>query len=283
MIDRARPPKRSRTPAEVARMAGSHTGRTALVLAVVAVVALAFAPFGVREEMFDLDYAIAVVVETWAANLALLGAVLAVLALVLALALPPRRGWVGPLLALVLAGGVLALVERLRTEVATHPPIHDVATDWSEPLMFGPGVIAERGRAAKPVRLDPRVGIQMLAPELEGQRVAEINPRTCDAARPVILPGTFQAAYTRVREAVEREGLIISTENPDVGRIEAVAEMRWLRLQGDVLARIQDDPAGARVDFRSISRRGEIDLGENCRRIARLQAALAESGVQQGG
>jgi len=276
MIDRARPPKRSRTPVEVVRVAGSHTGRTALMLAIFAVAALAFAPFGVREEMFDLDYAVTVVADTWAANLALLGAILGGLALVLALAVPPRRGWIVPLLALVLTGGVLALVERLRTEVAAHPPIHDVATDWSEPLMFGPGIIAERGRGAKPIRLDPRVGIQMLAPELEGQRVAEINPRTCDAAQPVILPGTFQAAYARVREAVEQQGLVIFTENPEAGRIEATAEMRWLRLQGDVLARVRDDPAGVRVDFRSISRRGEIDLGENCRRIASLQAALSE-------
>jgi fatty-acyl-CoA synthase len=47
-----------------------------------------------------------------------------------------------------------------------------------------------------------------------------------------------------------------------------------LKLSFDVVARVQPEGAGARVDFRSVSRTGEIDLGDNCRRITRLRRAV---------
>jgi hypothetical protein len=266
------PAKPRRSPAQIAAMARSHTGRTALVLAIVAVIALGFAPFGVREAMFDLDYAVAVVAATWAWNLALLGAILGVLALLLALAVPPRRGFVMPLLALLLAGGVIYGVTRLQALVAAHPPVHDVATDWADPLIFGASMTASRGTGANPVQRAPRVGIQPFDAALEGDLVSEVNARTCPGATPLTIPLTTDAAFDRAKAAIEADGLTIVTENRLGGRIEATGEHPQLRLKHDVLARVQAEGEGARVDFRSVSRTGEIDLGENCARVTRLRA-----------
>ena len=275
MTSNPRPAKPHRSPAEVVRMARSHAGRTALVLAIVAILALAFAPFGVHEAMFGLDYAVTTVALRWGGGLALLAAILAGLSLFLVLAVAPRRGFILPLVTLALAGGVLAATGQLRAVAASHPPIHDVATDWREPLVFGASASAARGPQANDVLTDPRVGIQSTAPTMEGQRVAEINARTCPGAVPAVVTGTVQAAYDKTRAALVREGMTLLTENPASGRLEATGQTRWLKLTYDVVARIQPEGAGARVDFRSISRTGEIDLGDNCRRVTRLREAVA--------
>jgi fatty-acyl-CoA synthase len=274
MTDQAKPTKRHRTPAETLRMARSHTGRTGLVAAVVALLALGFAPFGVHEAMFDLDYAVGVVALGWGWNLALLAVVLGVVALLMTLAFPPRRGFVVPLVTLVLAAGVLAALGQLKARVAANPPVHDVATDWQDPLVFGPSLTAARGAEANRALPDPRVGINHVAPKLEGMRVAELNARSCRSGVPLIVAGSAEQAYDRARRALLAQGYELVTENPAAGRLEATATTRWLKLQGDVLVRIRSEGPGARVDIRSSSRTGEIDMGENCRRVTRLRQAL---------
>ncbi len=264
-----------RTPAQVVQMARRHTARTALVVAVLAVLTLAFAAFGVREEMFDLDYAVGVLAASWAPNLALLALILGGLAFLAAVVVPPRRDRIVSLLAVALAAGVLAIAGQVSTRAAAHPPIHDVATDWAEPLLFGPSAIAARGPDANPAPADPRVQPQPQAPNLTGTPIADVNARTCPGAVPVVLTGTVQEAFDRAKAALEREGLTVETENPAAGRLEATAVTPYLRLTSDVLVRVRAEGAGARVDFRSTSRTGIADLGENCRRVTRLRAAVS--------
>jgi fatty-acyl-CoA synthase len=103
-----------------------------------------------------------------------------------------------------------------------------------------------------------------------------VNAQTCPGAVPVVLTGPVQAAYDKARAAMLREGLTLVTENPAGGRIEALATTRFLKLKGDVIVRIRPEGAGARIDIRSISRTGIRDLGENCRRVTRLRAAMAK-------
>lgn len=268
-------PKPKRTPAETFRMARSHTGRTGLVLAILAIVALGVAPYGVRETMFPLEYAVLVVVGQWAAGLAIAALILGGLALLMSLAVAPRRGFIVPLVVLTLGAGAIAVVQRVKAVAAADPPVHDVATDWSDPLIFGASLTAARGPEANPVPEAPRVGIQGLNPRLEGELVSGINIRTCRHALPVIVQGSAQNAYDKTLALLKREGLSIVTENPSTGRIEATATTRYLKLKGDVLARVRPEGAGARIDFRSVSRTGEIDMGENCRRIGRLRAGLS--------
>lgn len=267
--------KPHRTPAETFRMARSHMGRLGLVLAILAVIALGFAPFGVHEEMFALDYAVLTVVSQWAAGLAIVGLMLGGLALLMTLAIAPRRGVIVPLLTLAISAGAIAVVQRVKAVAAADPPIHDVATDWTDPLIFGPSLTAARGAEANPTPEAPRVGIQGLDPMLEGAAVSEINARTCRHAIPVIVPGSVQAAFDKTLATLKREGLTVVTQNPSSGRIEASAVTKYLKLKGDVLARIRPEGAGARIDFRSVSRTGEIDMGENCHRIGRLRAGVS--------
>jgi fatty-acyl-CoA synthase len=267
--------KPHRSPAEVVQLARRHTANTALVIALIAAITLGFAGFGVHEEMFDLDYAVWTLATGWVPNLALLAIILGGLAFLAAVIVPPRRDRITSLLALAIAGGTLAGANQVKAVAAGSPPIHDVATDWTEPLLFGPRAAAARGEGANPIQADPRVQPQPQAPNLTGARVADVNVRTCAAAAPVVLTGSAQSAYDKARAALVREGYQLVTENPAGGRIEAVATTRWLKLKGDVLVRVKPEGAGARVDVRSISRTGIGDLGENCRRVARLRQLIS--------
>lgn len=275
MTDPAPAAKPRRSPARAVREARGYVSAAGLLLAFIGLLALAFAPFGVREGMFDLDYAVSTVALGWAGALAILGVGVAGLALLLVLAVAPRRGLVVPLLALAVAAGVLAATGQLRAIVASHPPVHEAATDWGQPLTFGPRASAARGPDANDLFADPRVGINRVAPRLEGQRVAEINARTCPGAVPAVVMAAPAAAYDKARAALLAEGMTLVTENPASGRLEATGQTRWLKLTYDVVARIEAEGAGARIDFRSVSRTGEIDLGDNCRRITRLRQAVA--------
>lgn len=275
-MTQTRPTRPHRSPAEVVQMARRHTARTALLLAILAVLALGFAPFGVREEMFDLDYAVKVLATGWAPNLALIAIILGALAFVAAILVPPRRDRIAALLAVALGAGVLAVAGQVRTEAASNPPIHDVATDWTDPMMFGPKLTAVRAGADNRVEPAPRVQAQPQAPNLTGTPIAEVNARTCPGAAPLVLTGSLQDAYDKAEMALAHEGAELVTDNPAGGRLEATATTRYLKLKGDVIVRVKPEGAGARIDIRSISRSGIADLGENCRRVTRLRGFMAK-------
>ncbi|HTK33981.1 MAG TPA: DUF1499 domain-containing protein [Caulobacteraceae bacterium] len=252
-----------------------YAANIALVLAILSLLALGFAGFGVHEEMFDLDYAVGVLATGWAPALALAAGALGFLALLAAMLLRPRRDRTVSLLAVALAATAFAGATEVKAVVAAHPPIHDVATDWADPLLLGPAASAARGGGANRVEPDPKVQAQPQDPNLTGTRVAEVNARTCPDAVPVVLTGSVRGAYDKARAAMLREGLALVTENPADGRIEATAVSHWLKLKGDVIVRVKPEGAGARVDIRSLSRTGIRDLGENCRRVGRLRAAIS--------
>jgi fatty-acyl-CoA synthase len=270
--------KPHKSPAEVIATARRHTARTALLLAVVAVLALGFAGFGLREAMFDLDYAVKTLALGWAPGLAWGAVILGGLAFVAAVLVPPRRDRIASLLAVALGAGVMAGTAQIGAQAAIHPPIHDVATDWTDPLMFGATITKARNDAAADNRVEaaPRVEPQPQDPNLTGTPIAAVNARTCPGAVPVVLTGSPQAAYEKAKVAVVREGFAIVTDNPLGGRLEATATTKYLKLVGDLIVRIKPEGAGARIDIRSISRMGIADLGENCRRVTRLRELISK-------
>lgn len=270
--------KPHKSPAEVMLTARRHIARTALLLAIVAVLSLGFAGFGLREAMFDLDYAVRTLALGWAPGFAWGAVILGVLAFLAAVAVPPRRDRIVSLLAVAMGAGVMAGAAHIRTEAMVHPPIHDVATDWAEPLMFGATITKARAESLADNRVEPapRVEPQPQDPNLTGTPIAAVNARTCPGAAPVVLTGTTLAAYDKAKAAVVREGFAIVTDNPEGGRLEATATTKYLKLVGDLIVRVRPEGAGARIDIRSISRMGIGDLGENCRRVTRLRGLMSK-------
>jgi fatty-acyl-CoA synthase len=173
-----------------------------------------------------------------------------------------RRALAALLISLLTMGAFIFIGGQARKA----PPIHDVATTWSEPLDFSPALITARGSEANLVEPDP------VAPS--GKRIAEINEETCPGAKPVLVAKSAQDAYAAAKAALAAKGLAIVTDDPATGRLEATASSFWYGFKDDVVVRVQPDGSGSRIDMRSVSRVGMSDLGQNCKRITALAAAM---------
>lgn len=263
--------RRARTAAEIRRRM-TVLGWTCAVLA--PLVALA-AVVGFRQGWISYGVAKAGLVALATPALALLGVVFGIAGLVLSLAKPRAGG--GAAVGAVAVGAVVLAVWLMADRAAVaSPPVHDVATDWSDPPTFSPKIMMARGPRANPVELAPAVpeGPSRMEAGFLGRPVAEVNRTTCPAAAPVVLTTTPAEAYTRVRTAVRALRMALQTDDPAGGRLEASAARGLWGVTDDLVARVRPEGAGARVDMRSIARAGLNDGGANCARVTRLRRAL---------
>ena len=270
------PAKPHRTPKETLLMARSHVLRTGLLISILAPLAVAGGVFGIRQGMFDYSFGQDFLALKLAPQLAVAGGIVAILSFLLALAIPPRKGKTLALLGVVIAAVTYGGIAKWKADTAKAPPIHDVATDWTDPLLFGATITSARGLDANPAPASPVVGELSNSPALLGKTIAEINASTCPAAVPVVLMLKPEAAYAKAKAALLAEGLVIVTENPRAFRLEATAATQWYGYKDDAIARIKPEGAGARIDLRSIRRTGVSDYGDNCARVTRLRARLAK-------
>jgi len=205
----------------------------------------------------------------WAPALTALAIVVALIGLVISIG---AGLWRRSLTALVVSILTMGMFIVMGGAAKTAPPIHDVATDWSEPMMFSDQVMKMRGPQANPVPPDA----MMTSGPLVGQKVSDINAKTCEGAKPVMLTVPPAEAYAVAKKALSGNGLKIVTDDPVAGRLEAVATSFWYGFKDDVLVRVKAEGAGSRIDMRSVSRVGVSDLGQNCMRVTRLAAAMAQ-------
>ena len=210
--------------------------------------------------------------------LALLAISLGLIAGVMALMSKPRTGLVIPLIAVALGAGVYAIEAEKTAHEARFPPVHDVSTTWSDPVMFSPGLIAARGADANPVERAP------LAPEaakggglFAGRPIAEINARTCPAAVPLTLTVAPDKAFAIARAALNghvRHGTLSDVrEDKPTSVIEASFANVW-NMTEDVAIRVRPEGAGARIDLRAVARHRVNDSGHACDLVADLRGRM---------
>ncbi|WP_262031903.1 DUF1499 domain-containing protein [Microvirga sp. Mcv34] len=166
-----------------------------------------------------------------------------------------RRGLGSAVKGLVIAALVLAYPGFMALKAATLPPITDVSTDTDDPPAFS------RSRAALVVRdgrIPPDVGPE--AREMQRASYVQIAPLTLDIGPEEAFAIVEKAAHNlgwQVIEAVPPGGRI------GLGRLEAVARSRLLKMPSDITVRVRPRVDGTRIDIRSASRFGGHDLGAN--------------------
>lgn len=264
-------PAEQRAAARARRMRPLLAG-AALGFAVLAPVLVLAGVIGIHAGVFGPRLGLGLMTLSLAPLAALLGAVLGVVALLFAILVPPRHAFVTPLAAILIGGGVSGCYALLHARAAATPPIHDVATDWREPLAFTPKLMSARGTDADPVQPAP------VAPGsggAAGEPVAAINARTCPAATPITLTQPVDAAYTLAKRALTGGGLGLVTDDRGAGVLEATATSTWFALKNDIAARVRPEGAGSRVDLRAVGRLGVNDLGAGCALITRVRRAIA--------
>jgi uncharacterized protein (DUF1499 family) len=166
------------------------------------------------------------------------------------------KSWRGKALGAAVMPLVVVLGLVLPNVGKLNPVIHDVTTDPQDSLQFPPDV------AARPERTDrERV--------LELQRTA--YPDLTSLQLPVPPQQAFELALKTAREMPTWEVL---SEDAATGQIAAVSTSRVFKFKDDVVVRVQEDPAGSRIDVRSRSRFGEGDFGVNAARVRSYLSAL---------
>jgi uncharacterized protein (DUF1499 family) len=198
----------------------------------------------------------------WASYAALLGAALAVGAVLWARRKSAKgRGAAIAVATLGLIVGVLTAAGGygwLR-QAERAPLLHDVTTDFENPPLFQ-AVVPLRASAANLLTRTREVD------QLQRQHYADLAPAT--VAQPPRL------VFDRAHLIAENQGWQIVKADVDAGRIEATDTTVWFGLTDDIVVRLTPWGTGTRVDVRSVSREGTSDLGTNARRIRRFLSAL---------
>lgn len=203
-------------------------------------------------------------------------------ALVVTLLRKPRRGWGMALVGLLIPLAALGYLASVRAKSADIPPIHDVATDISDPPAFSAKVLAAREAAgANPVNaltapmgsLKPYQGPSFA--RLAAKTLGEVGHEAYPGVRTLTVTAEPAAVAAAAVAEAEAQGWTVVPTDPAAGVVEAVAETFWFGFKDDVAVRIRPGPAGgAIVDLRSTSRVGLSDLGANAARIEAFLAGL---------
>jgi fatty-acyl-CoA synthase len=190
--------------------------------------------------------------------------------------------------ALLISGLAFGRVAAFGGQVARLPPLHDIQTDWSNPILPSDVLLTAREftGALNPIETDPVIDESANArwPGMGGRRVAEVQEEAeFDSAThkspketpypliaPLTAPVTVEAAYEAALAAVEGRGWTVVTASLEDGTIEATETSFWFGFHDDVMIRILSGEDEVVIDVRSTSRVGLSDLGANAKRIRNL-------------
>lgn len=191
--------------------------------------------------------------------------------------------------ALLVSGLSFGRIAGFGAQAGALPPLHDIQTDWSDPIMFSEMMLDARtaGGALNPVEEAPVLNVPASAqerwPNVDGrfvsevQEEAEFNPETMsepeDAPYPTIEPLILEAGMATVSAAVQNlvraRGWTMVTADAENGVFEATETSGWFGFKDDVAIHVTEtEEGGTRVDMRSVSRVGLSDLGANATRVS---------------
>ncbi len=257
------PPSR---PTSAPARVGRTLGRLALFAGVLCALATWLAGPAHRVEALPLDIALQSV--RWGGTIALGGAAVALLAVLLTLGAGARSRWRrrarwALVLNVAVAAGPLYMFYLLQTE----PHLHDITTDSANPPAFEAVVPLRRG-AKNPIDYDRATAAQ------QRQGYPDIAPLELSLAPAV--------AFDNAERAARAMGWQVVASAPDKLRLEAIDTTLVFGFKDDVVVRVTPKGSGSIVDVRSLSRVGGSDFGANARRVrAYLQRVATASGTPQ--
>ena len=252
--------------------------KIALWLSLALVLWFAVAVFGPKIGLIDWRLGLGTMVMGLGVPLTGLAALVALVALIAALWKGPRGQWWKAALALAIPLAIFAGLLSVRAQGESVPPIHDVATDTSDPPAFSQRVIDLRTQMeANPLndyatplgQLEPWSARMADAPE-GAKSHADLIAENYGDLQAVSYDGTQVEAAMAVKRAMDGMGFADVVVASDATRVEGVAETLAFGFKDDVVARVRD----GRIDLRSASRVGLSDLGYNAARIRELSAAI---------
>ena len=239
--------------------ASSWWAKAILIGAIVAVTMLLVAPLGSRLGLFDLTFALLMLVS--AAVPATLGFFLGLIALFVSRKRGFRRDLPMLGISILTCGAVLGFMGLQFLTARSVPPIHNISTDVLDPPEFSEVVVGLRGEGSNPLAYD--------APEIAAQQ-----RQAYPAVETLNVESAPEATVDRVVSVLKDMGLDVVNVDREAGIVEATDTSFWFGFKDDVVVRVRPSETGSVVDARSVSRVGVSDLGVNARRIEDILTRL---------
>lgn len=255
--------------------------RAALVISLLVPVWFATAALGTKFGVIDWRVGLGTMTIGFGPLIMMGAAGLAVLALLLALLVPPRRGALAALIAFAIPAAGLGFAYQVMQTVKDIPPIHDVSTDLVDPPAFSEGVIEARGKTPGGNPLDLQTAEIPAAakarfPKFAGRKVAEVHAAEYGDIKTVISDLAPVDIFQIVLDAANTQGWEVKKVDQASGVIEAQSQSFWFGFIDDIAIRVRPlpDGTGSVVDVRSTSRVGLSDMGVNAARVRKFLAEL---------
>lgn len=239
-----------------------NTGKIALLVAVLGLVAVAIIMFGARLGLWEPIVGFGL----YRTYLNPIGAVIAGLGILAVVVHVMRKEPGGVMAGLVAAFiGLACLVPLIAGTLNPQPraaPIHDITTDLVNPPEFE--VLDE-------TRAGARNTLEYGGPDTAAAQTAsypEIGPLNTDLSP--------DAAYQRALAVAEDMGWEIVAADAERRRFEATARTRVFYFADDVVVVVSALGDGSRIDIRGVSRVGRSDQGVNAARIRAFQEQFSQ-------
>ena len=209
---------------------------------------------------------------------------------------PRKQAFIIALGATLIAAFTLFRLAGMGAQAGALPPLHDIQTDWSDPIQYSQAIMDARAAQGEtnPVLDAPTVPDYAEArwPGTAGRLVSELQEEaeTKEAGKGTVYP-TMQSLYfdgspaevAAVAERVmDRKGWKIVSAVPEAPaadgaiQVEATATSGWFGFKDDIAVRVRPEGGVTRVDIRSTSRVGLSDLGANSTRVYGVMIELED-------
>lgn len=255
--------------------------RAALVVSLLVPVWFATAALGTKFGLIDWRVGLGAMTIGFGPLIMMGAAGLALVALLLALVVSPRRGAAAAFIALAIPAAGLGYGYRVMQSVKDIPPIHDVSTDLVDPPGFSQAVIEARGKTSGGNALDLQTAeipasAKARFPKFAGRKVAEVHAAEYGDIKTVISDLPPADIFQIVLDAANTQGWEVKRVDQASGVIEAESRSFWFGFVDDIAIRVRPlpDGTGSVVDVRSTSRVGLSDLGVNAKRVRRFLGEL---------
>lgn len=260
----------------------------ALLFAIGSVGWFAVAALGSKYGLWDWRFGLLKMTVSWGPIVAFGTMGLSVVAFIVALLKAPRKRplmlALGAMLISVLLGGRMF---GLGAGAQSVPPIHDIQTDWSDPVVLSDALMAARGADSNPVRYGEEAVFAVGGKaQFSGKLIADIQeaaecasqdqdicedsqtPKPYAPIEPLIVEAPRAEVFAAAERIVGLRGWEIVTADVEAGILEATHTSTWWGFKDDVAIRFRESEGNVtQVDMRSISRVGGSDLGANARRV----------------
>lgn len=229
--------------------------------------------------------------------IAMLAVGLAIIAQIIAVIKAPRfQPFVVAFGAFLIAAFCMLRLVGMGGQAGALPPIHDIQTNWADPVQFSQTLMAAREAQGEtnPVLDAPIVPEYAEGnwPGTPGRLVSELQEEAeaKESGKGTVYPkmetiyfSAPPAAVASVAEGImKKKGWEIVSAAPDSAgssteiQVEATATSGWFGFKDDIAIRLRPTDGATAVDIRSTSRVGLSDLGANSTRVYGLMVELED-------